>query len=41
MKNVNRIPYSPPVLEIIALDCNDIITTSGEYESDDNVLENW
>lgn len=42
MKNIKATPYVTPEVEIIALECSDIISTSGEsYEDDDNVLEDW
>ena len=41
MKNVNTTPYIPPELEIIAFECNDIVTASGGYVRDDEVDEEW
>lgn len=50
MKNVNSTPYISPKLDVIALECNDIMTVSsitpgtgsgGGYVGDDNILENW
>ena len=45
MKSVKPIPYVPAELEIIKLECQDIMTTSGGssdgYVSDENVDNKW
>ncbi len=51
MKNVNPTTYVSPKLEIVVLESDDIMSTSGAispgtkpdngYVGDDNVLENW
>ena len=42
MKNVKPTPYEPAELDIIAFECNDIVTASGGgYVSDENVDDSW
>jgi len=42
MKNVKTSLYTPPELDIITFECNDIVTASGGgYVSDENEDDNW
>lgn len=42
MENIKANRYASPELEIIRLECNDIITTSGnDYVADDNEDDSW
>ena len=43
MENLKTTPYTPPKLEIITYESDDIIATSGGngYVPDDNVVDQW